>query len=271
MNPILVDIGPFHIYWYSFILFMAFFIGGYLAIREGKKWDIPDDFMINLFFYIIIFSLLGARLYYVLFNLDYYKVNPAEIFMVWQGGLAIHGGLIAALVVTFIYSKKYNVKTLRLLDILVVSLILGQAIGRWGNFMNGEAHGAVTTLEHLKNLHIPDFIINGMYIDGKYYTPTFLYESIACFIGFIVLYFVRRYKYIKMGQTTSIYLIWYGIERFFVEAMRTDSLMLYNFKVAQIISIIMVIIGIITFIKLKKGSIFDNRYNDIEEKENVRF
>ncbi|MBP3765819.1 MAG: prolipoprotein diacylglyceryl transferase [Bacilli bacterium] len=271
MNPILVDLGFIQIYWYSFILFLAFFIGGILAIHEAKKWNIPEDFMINLFFYIIIFSLIGARLYYVLFNLDYYKMYPMEIIKVWQGGLAIHGGLIAALLVVLIYSKKYKVKTLRLLDILVVSLILGQAIGRWGNFMNGEAHGIETTIEHLKNLHIPDFIINGMNIDGIYYIPTFFYESILCFIGFIILFIFRKLKYTKIGQTTSLYLIWYGIVRFIIEGMRTDSLMYMNFRVAQVVSVIMVIIGLIMFIKLKAGSLFENRYNDPENVENIRF
>ena len=119
--------------------------------------------------------------------------------------------------------------------------------------MNGEAHGAITTLEHLKSLHIPEFIINGMYIDGNYYQPTFLYESLWCFLGFIVLIIYRGMKYTKIGTTTSLYLIWYGIERFFVEGMRTDSLMLGNFRIAQIISIIMIVTGIIMFFILKRG------------------
>ena len=271
MNPIFITIGNIQIYWYSIILLLAFMVGGFLAIKEAKKFDIPKDYMINLFFYIIIFALIGARLYYVLFNLDYYTSNPSEIIKVWEGGLAIHGGIIASLLVVFIYSKKYDVSTTRLLDILVVSLILGQAIGRWGNFMNGEAHGAVTTLEHLKSLHIPDFIINGMFIDGKYYLPTFFFESISCFVGFIVLAIIRRREYTKVGELTSIYLIWYGITRFIIEGMRTDSLMFMNIRVAQIVSILMFLIGLVIFILVKKGSVFDNRYNDPNYKENVRF
>lgn len=271
MNPIFLDLGFIQIYWYSIILFLGFFVGGFLALQEAKKWDISEDFMINLFFYIIVFGLIGARLYYVLFNLDYYFSNPVSIFKVWEGGLAIHGGLIMGLLVVIIYSKKYKINTLRLLDIIVVSLIIGQAIGRWGNFMNGEAHGVATTLDHLKSLHLPEFIINGMNIDGTYYIPTFLYESIFSFIGFIILLIFRRMKYTKIGQTTSLYLIWYGIERLIVEGMRTDSLMLGNFKMAQIVSIIMIVIGIIMFIKLRKGSVFGNLYNDQENKEHMRF
>ena len=271
MNPVFLTIGNIQIYWYSIILLIAFVLGGILAIKEAKRFAIPKDYMTNMFFYIIIFALIGARIYYVLFNLDYYKANPGEIIRIWEGGLAIHGGLIAAIIVVYIYSKKYNVTTSRLVDILVVSLILGQAIGRWGNFMNGEAHGAITTLEHLRSIHIPDFIINGMFIDGRYYIPTFLFESISCLIGFIVLIIIRRRPYTKVGELTSIYLIWYGIERFIVEGMRTDSLMISGIKVAQIVSVIMVIIGIIILTLVKKGSVFINRYNDPDFKENVRF
>lgn len=262
MNPIFLDLGFIQIYWYSLILFLAFLLGGTLAIHEAKKWKIPEDFMVNLFFYIIIFSLIGARLYYVLFNLDYYSNHVIDIFKVWEGGLAIHGGLIASLIVTIIYSKKYRVNTLRLLDILVVSLLLGQAIGRWGNFMNSEAYGPVTTLKHLQSLHIPNFVINGMNINGVYHHPTFLYESLLNFIGFIFLYLYRMNRYTKIGTTTSIYLIWYGLVRFLIEAMRTDSLMLGTIKVAQLVSIIMIIIGIIMLIKLRKTSVFENNYND---------
>ncbi len=271
MNPIFLDLGFFKIYWYSFLLFLAFFIGCVLAIKEAKKWKISEDFMINMFFYVIILSFIGARAYYVAFNWDYYSANLSSIFKVWEGGLAIHGGLIMALIFIIFYTKKYKVDTLRILDILVVSLILGQAIGRWGNFMNGEAHGAITTLEHLKSLHIPEFIINGMYIDGNYYQPTFLYESLWCFLGFIVLIIYRGMKYTKIGTTTSLYLIWYGIERFFVEGMRTDSLMLGNFKIAQIISIIMIVTGIIMFFILKRGSVFNNKYNDIKNTHETNF
>lgn len=271
MNPIFLDLGFVQIHWYSVILIVAFLIGGSLALREAKKWKITEDFMINLFFYIIIFAFIGARLYYVGFNWDYYSNDLTSIFRVWEGGLAIHGGMIAALIFVIFYTKKYKVNTFRLLDILVVSLILGQAIGRWGNFMNGEAHGAITTLEHLQSLHIPEFIINGMNINGVYYEPTFLYESLWCLIGFIILIVYRSRKYTKIGTTTSLYLIWYGIGRLFIEGMRTDSLMLGDFRVAQIISVLMIIIGIIMFIILKRGSVFNNKYNDMSNTHETNF
>jgi len=232
MNPIFLDLGYFQIHWYSVIILAAFLIGGKLATVEAVKWKIPKEFMTNLFFYIIIFSLIGARLYYVAFNLDYYLSDPIKILKVWEGGLAIHGGIIVSLIVVIFYSKKYRVNTMRLLDILVVSLILGQAIGRWGNFFNMEAHGPVTTLEHLQSLHIPEFIINGMNIEGVYYEPTFLYESLACLLGFFILIIYRSMRYTKVGATTGLYFIWYGIIRFFIESLRTDSLMIGEFKIA---------------------------------------
>lgn len=263
MNPILFEIGPITIYWYSVMIFLAFLVGGTLALREAKKWKINEDFMINLFFYLIPIAIIGARLYYVLFNLDYYTLNKLAIFKIWEGGLAIHGGIIAGLIFVLIYAKKYKVNWIRLLDILVVSLAIGQSIGRWGNFFNGEAHGAITSLESLQAWHLPNFIIEGMHINGVYYVPTFLIESIWCFIMFIILLIVRNSRYTKLGQTTCSYLILYGTERFIVEAFRTDSLMLGSFRMAQIVSTIMVILGLIIFIRLRKGSIFSNKYNDV--------
>lgn len=270
MSEVLFELGFIRIYWYSFLLFLAFLIGGTIAIREAKKWKITENFMINMFFYLIVFSMIGARLYYVVFNLDNYN-NILSVFKVWEGGLAIHGGIIFGVLVLIIYSKKYKVDTIRLFDILGVSLILGQAIGRWGNFINKEAYGVATSLEKLQNFHLPQFIIDGMYINGIYYTPTFLMESIWCLIGFIVLLIYRNRKYTKIGQTFSLYMIWYGFGRFFIEWLRTDSLMLGEFKVAQIVSVIMVLGGIILFRSIGKGSIFTNNYNDIKNTNETIF
>lgn len=271
MNPIFLDLGIVTIYWYSVFIFIALLIGGTLAIKEARKWKIPEDFMINYFFFLVPIVLIGARIYYVIFEWSYYSQNIVDIFKIWEGGLAIHGGIIAGIIWTIIYSFKYKVSFFRLSDIMVVSLILGQAIGRWGNFFNGEAYGPATTLEALSKLHLPKFIIDGMFIDGTYYTPTFLYESILCLIGFIVLLIIRKNKYIKVGNITAIYFIWYGVIRFFIEGLRTDSLMLGNFKMAQIVSIIMVVFGILQLIFSKKGSVFKNRYNDIENTKSVDF
>ena len=250
MNAIFLDLGIFKIYWYSVILLIAFIIGGILVLKESKKYNIDKERISDLAFYLIIFSLLGARLYYIIFNWDYYSVNLTDIFKVWEGGLAIHGGLIAGLLVLIHFSKKNKINLFKMTDIMVVGLIIGQAIGRWGNFFNSEAHGSITTLKSLQDMHIPEFIINGMNINGVYYEPTFLYESIWCIIGFIILILIRKFLNFKTGILTSFYLIWYGIGRFIIEGMRTDSLMLGNLRMAQLISLFMIISGLIIFIVL---------------------
>lgn len=267
MDRVALDLGFIQIYWYSIFIFLGVFFASIMILRETKKQNINQDFIINLIFYGVIFGLIGARLYYVAFNLDYYLKYPLEILEVWNGGLAIHGGILFGLLTVIIYTRKYHAKTLKVLDILVVGLILGQAIGRWGNFFNGEAYGGITTLENLQKLGIPQFLIDGMYINGAYHQPAFLYESIWSLFGFFALLIVRRYKYLKNGQLTGVYLIWYSIGRLFIEGMRTDSLMLGNFRVAQIVSISLIIIGILMLIFCKKGTRFDNLYKDKEKKE----
>ena len=247
MKPI-IDLGIISIHWYSIIIFVAILIGSNLAIKEAKRHGYEEDFVVNLLFLGVILGIIGARIYYVIFNFDYYKYNLIEIFKVWNGGLAIHGGIIAGFITIAIICYKKKVNLLRILDYLVVGLIIAQAIGRWGNFFNGEAHGPATTLAYLEGLHLPQFIIDGMNIGGNYYIPTFLYESVWCLIGFIVMIILRRRKFMKVGYLTSFYLVWYGIERFYVEGMRTDSLMFLTLKVAQIVSLCMIVIGFIVFI-----------------------
>lgn len=247
MNRVAVDLGPIQIYWYSIFIFLGLLLASIVVFSEAKKRKINEDFLINLICNAIIIGLIGARLYYVIFNLSYYLKNPIEILAIWNGGLAIHGGVIAALIFIIIYCKKHKVNILQILDIAVVGLILGQAIGRWGNFFNGEAYGAITTAETLYSQGIPQFVIDGMYILGEYRQPTFFYESVWCAVGFLALLIIRKYKYLKRGQLTGFYLIWYGIARFIIEALRTDSLMLGPLKIAQVVSVISVVTGIILF------------------------
>ena len=244
MNPIFLQIGNIVIYWYSVILLIAFTIGCILILKEAKKQGIPKEKLEDFMFYTIPICLIGARIYYVLFEFNYYKNYPLDIIKVWEGGLAIHGGIIAGFFCLIYFTKKNKINMLKMLDILVVSLILGQIIGRWGNFMNGEAYGPITSLNFLKSIHLPKFIIDGMYIDGAYHHPTFLYESLWNLIGFIAMLIIRNTKINRLGLLTSIYFIWYGIGRFLIESLRTDSLMLFNIKIAQAISIIFILIGI---------------------------
>ena len=248
MNSIALELGPITIYWYSITMFLAILTATILIVIESKKQKVNKDDLIDLIFYGIICGILGARIYYVLFNLDYYLQDPLEIIKIWHGGIAIHGAIIGGLLFLIFFSKKKKLNVLKMMDIIAVGLIIAQAIGRWGNFFNQEAHGTATTLSFLKSLHLPNFIIEGMHINGVYYHPTFLYESIWCLLGFIILLLIRKNKKINIGQLSGIYLVWYGIERFFVEGLRTDSLMLASIKVAQVVSIIYIISGIVLFL-----------------------
>lgn len=265
MDKIALSLGPLTITWYSICILLGIILAGIIINREAKKYNIPTSFITNLVFWCVVFGLLGARIYYVLFNLDYYASSPIEIIKIWNGGLAIHGGIIAGLITLVVYCKKYQVNILKMLDIAAPALLLAQGIGRWGNFFNGEAHGGIVTRSFLEGLHLPEFIIDGMHIGGHYYHPTFLYESVFCIIGFFVLFGFRSLKKTKLGNTTALYLIWYGVLRFFVESLRTDSLMLGSLKMAQVISIIMIVVGIVMFIITK---IKCKPYDDVGAKEN---
>ncbi len=266
MNRIALDLGFIQIYWYSIMILIGLFLGLLVIYKEMRKQKISTDFFINLAFYTVIIGIIGARLYYVLFNLDYYKTNPMEIFEIWNGGLAIHGGIIFGGIFMIMYCKKHKVNTYRILDVSVVGLILAQAIGRWGNFFNQEAYGMLTTKAHLMSLHIPNFIIKGMYIGGNYYHPTFLYESLWDISGFIVLLLIRKlYKKLKSGQLLGVYLCWYSLGRFFIEGLRTDSLMLGSIRIAQLVSIVLIILGIILIIFRQRNKKVSYYYESVKK------
>lgn len=266
INPVMFSLGNIEIRYYSFFILIGVVLAILLLMKEGKRFGYAKDDLFDLVFWTILFGIIGARIYYVIFNFSLYKDNLISIFKVWEGGLAIHGGLIFGIITAFIYCKKKHLDIIRIIDISVVPLLLAQAIGRWGNFFNGEAHGAVTTLENLQHLHLPNFIINGMNIDGLYYEPTFLYESIWCLIGFVLILIIRRLKYVKKGTMMSFYLMWYSVGRFYIESLRTDSLMLGGFKVAQIVSLIMFLIGFAYLIYTFKLQKYENLYNIDEQK-----
>lgn len=260
MDRVLFDLGIVQIKWYSFLLLVGVFLGILLLIKESRKFKYPKDFIFNMAFWAIIIGFVGARIYYVAFNWNMYASNPISILEVWQGGLAIHGGLIFGVLTIYLYCKKFDVNFVKILDMAIPSVLIGQAIGRWGNFFNMEAHGGMVSRMVLESLHIPNFIIDGMNINGVYYHPTFLYESLWCLLGFIIVFVMRRFKHLKIGMQTCFYLMWYSIGRFFIEALRTDSLMLGGFKMAQIISVILVIISIVGFIIISRKSKYEDLY-----------
>lgn len=247
INPVVLDLGPIAIHWYGIIIAAGMLLGFYIADREAQKRGLPEGMFMDLMFYIIIFSIIGARLYYVIFQWEYYASNPIDIIMINEGGMAIHGGLIGGFLAGFIFCRVKGYSFFQIADITAPSLILGQAIGRWGNFINQEAHGGEVTRGFLESLKLPEFIINQMYIDGAYYHPTFLYESLWNLLGFVILMLLR--PKLKIGQTILLYLVYYSAGRFFIEGMRTDSLMIGDvLRTAQVISIALIVAAVIVWI-----------------------
>lgn len=223
IDPIALNLGPLSVHWYGIIMGTAALIGLVLAVREAEKRGLDSDTILDMMLWILPLAIIGARLYYVLFEWEYYAMHPEDIVAVWKGGLAIHGGLLAAFLVGYIFIKKRNLSFLQLADIMIPSVLLGQAIGRWGNFINQEAHGGEVSRSFLEGLHLPDWLIEQMNIEGVYYHPTFLYESIWNLIGFGLLLFIRS-RNPRRGEVLFSYMIWYSIGRFFIEGLRTDSL-----------------------------------------------
>ena len=257
LNRVFLQLGPITIYWYAVFIMSGGALGLFLAIREGKKMGINSEFFYDLVTYGLPISIIGARIYYVAFSWDYYSSHPEDIIKIWQGGIAIHGAIIAAFIFGYFFCKKRKVSFWLVADIASVSFIIAQAIGRWGNFMNQEAHGGVVpgaTLdaqrEFLQSLFIPDFIVNNMYINEAYYHPTFLYESLWNMVGFLFIVFVlRKLPKLLVGEIAAFYAVWYSIGRYMVEGMRTDSLMLTeSIRMAQFISITTIVLVLILVI-----------------------
>lgn len=244
IDPVAFSLGPIQVRWYGIIIACGILLGYFIAQAALKQVGLHKDTLIDIIFYSAIVGFIVARIYFVTFQWPYYMNHLSEIPKIWHGGIAIHGGLIGGLISGIIVCKIKNLHPFQIGDIVAPSIILAQGIGRWGNFMNHEAHGGPVSRAFLEHLHLPDFIIRNMYIEGQYYHPTFLYESIWDVIGFVILITLR--KRLKLGETFFGYLIWYSVGRFFVEAMRTDSLMLTShIRVAQLVSVVLIMISVI--------------------------
>lgn len=238
-KPLVIDIGFFQVTWYALIIIAAILIGLWVAKREGQKKGFSDDFLIDVALYTIPLAIVGARLYYVFFQWQYFSGNPIEILATWQGGLAIHGGIAGGVIGAWILCKKRRKNFWILGDVLAPSLILGQAIGRLGNYLNQEAFGYPTDLPW------------GIYMHGAYRHPTFFYEMFWNLIVFFFLLWYRRKNEIS-GRIFWAYLGLYSAGRFFIEAFRTDSLMLGPFRIAQVVSIILILGAVIYFYQTKR-------------------
>lgn len=269
-----VDIGTLSIKWYAVLILVGAFSAFYVSQRNLKKLGYPSELVDDLFFGSLVFGIIGARLWYVLFyDLQTYLADPLSIIMTWQGGMAIQGGLLLGALFAFFFLKRKGLSFLRFADAIVPNILISQAIGRWGNFMNQEAYGKIVD-EAYYNL-FPAFIKDNMFIGGAFREPTFLYESILNIIGFIlIVYILKRYTENRRGDLMYAYLMWYGVTRFFVEGLRTDSLMFMGLRMAQLTSIAFILFGVLgklgvfdRFIKKKKPVLlfdFDGTLGDTE-------
>lgn len=240
MDPVAFKVFGFEVRWYGLLIAIAVLIGTILALREAKRKGIKEESIIDMLLFAVPGAIIGARLYYVIFMWDYYSKNLGQILNLRGGGLAIHGAIIGGALVAYIFTKVKKLNFLTVADIVAPSLILGQAIGRWGNFANQEAHGGPTDLPW------------GIMVDGVKVHPTFLYESIWNFLVFGFLLWYRRKKAKADGEVFAMYLVLYSVARFLIEGMRTDSLMLGPIRVAQLISAIIIIVGIIFIRYIRK-------------------
>jgi len=287
----LFSIGPITVYLYSFMILLGVLGALFMGIKEGKRLGIKSDYIIDGLIIILPLAIIGARLYYVIFEWERYSGNLGRIFRITEGGLAIHGGFLVAVLAAFIYTRVRKIDIYKVMDLIAPGFLIGQIFGRWGNFFNQEAHGGVVgglsngtpilerqeQYEFLSNtLRIPDFIVNNMYISSDmasgmhYHHPTFLYESLWNILGLIIVLILRRVKITRSGDLIAFYLIWYSVGRFFIEFMRTDALYVggTGLRAAQIIGIIMSIVGVIVlianrFIRPRK------RYVDVLDRNDV--
>lgn len=242
-------IFSFPVYYYGIIMAFAIFAGVYIADFLYKKYYDKVPYIFDFTPYMIIFGILGARLYYCLVNFSYYLIHPIEIFNIRQGGLSIHGMIIVGVFALWGFSKIYKMNFLKLLDVFLCGTALAQSIGRWGNFFNSEAFGIPTDLPW--KLFIPVSHRPLEYIDFEYFHPTFLYESILDFVIFLILLFMFK-KGVRPGKAAGSYLVLYALVRIFVEHFRIDSVLnVAGFPVAQVVSAVMLLIGTIGLVRIK--------------------
>ena len=262
INPIALELGSIKIHWYGVIIAFGMVLAFIYAYFSAKRFNVDRNKLFDCVLVGLVTGIIGARLYFVLFKLDYYLQNPGEIFMISNGGLAIYGGIIGAFLGGCITAKILKIKIMPILDVAVLGFLIGQGIGRWGNFMNQEAFGTVTDLPwgmmsqntNMQTVH-----------------PCFLYESLWCLLGFVLLHFLSK-KYQKYaGQVFYAYLVWYGFERMIVEGLRTDSLYLPfgGIRVSQLLSAIIMIVGLVMLIINAKKKKEDKFYDGYRRKKSL--
>ncbi len=233
------------VYFYGLIIGLGLLLAFLYGIYETKRVGISQDDLLNMLLIALPVSIVCARLYYVVFEWDYYKDNLSEIFNIRGGGIAIYGAVIGAAAVVLTYCRVKKLSVGKCLDVLSIGLLIGQAVGRWGNFVNGEAFGTETTLPWAMTI-----VKNGRMVAESVH-PTFLYESLWNAMGIAVLWFARKRKVFE-GEVFCGYLVWYGLGRMLIEGLRTDSLYLGPFRVSQLLSVCLVILGTAIIVSMRR-------------------
>ncbi len=262
INPVAFSLGSFHIFWYGIIVTTGIFLSILYILRRSKQFGLDPDKLLDLAMFAVFAGIIGARIYYVAFSWDYYKDNLIDIFKIYEGGIAIYGGLIGGAIAVYYLCKRYQMRFLPVLDIAGTALLLGQGIGRWGNFVNVEAFGSNTTLPWgMTAPRITEYLMavkdslskSGVIVDPAMPVhPTFLYESVWCLIGFGVLaWYTSRRKF--DGELVLLYAIWNGSGRFVIEGLRTDSLMMGNIRISQLLAGLAVLASVALLVYLHKN------------------
>ena len=253
----IVEFSIFSIKWYGLFIMLGLVLAIVYSMRRAKYFKLDTDRMIDVVLVSTLLAFVGARLYYVVFaeNSAEYFANPLSIFKIWEGGLAIYGGIIFAFLTGIFMCRLRKVDMLSLFDLGALGFLIGQGIGRWGNFFNQEAYGGITELPWRMNgnLILPFIKQSGLAGEAALQAgvhPTFLYESLWCFAGFILLHFISKRFYKFKGQLICLYMIWYGIGRFLIESLRSDSLYFGQIRVSQLVSGMAILGGIILLIWL---------------------
>ncbi|MBM7707236.1 phosphatidylglycerol:prolipoprotein diacylglycerol transferase [Chryseomicrobium aureum] len=248
IDPVAFQLGPLSIRWYGVIIALGIVVAFLVAQKEMVKRGFHQEYLTDLLLWAIPLAIIGARIYYVIFKWENYADNPLDAFKIWEGGIAIHGALIASFLTAYFFTRKRKDSFLKVTDIVAPSILIGQTVGRWGNFINQEAHGGEVTRSFLESLYIPNWIIEQMNIRGTYYHPTFLYESIWNLTGVVILIVLRKVNLLR-GEMFLFYLTWYSVGRFFIEGLRTDSLYLVgDLRTAQVVSLVTIVVAIIVFV-----------------------
>lgn len=254
-QPILLTVGGINIYWYGLFLVIGMLLGIALATANAKKHGISKELIVDYSFWLIIFGIMGARLYHIMIESRYYLESPLKIFKIWQGGLAIHGAIIAGFLVVWYLSRKKGIDFWKISSILAISLALGQAIGRWGNYFNQELFGRPTSLAW--GIHINLANRPYQYFKEQFFHPTFLYESIGLLLIVGLLLFIdKRIRRTASGKYYTVvfaYLIGYSALRFFIEYLRIDTApVIAGLRLPQIVSIIIAVLTILSWILIER-------------------